>query len=183
MMTVEHHICKGDHIESSLTVNLVKHCQGWPDDWMKRASDSVRLGFAMALASEGTAEVTLVAGDDALLVELNSRYRNKSGPTNVLSFPSGIGAGMSFPEGAEESVYLGDIVLAQETIMREASTWSKKTEDHVVHLAVHGLLHLLGFHHDEAGPATHMESMEKHILHHLGIADPYTASPSGKTIL
>jgi probable rRNA maturation factor len=91
-------------------------------------------------------------------------------PTNVLSFPA--------PESpvALSSKPLGDIVIARETIDREAAERGIPLADHLRHLTVHGLLHLLGYDHDTEGDASKMESLETEILARLGIPDPYGKS-------
>ena len=83
--------------------------------------------------------------DDAAVRDLNRDWRGKDKPTNVLSFPA------SAPPGAPGRRCLGDIVLAYETMLREADEEGKTFADHFVHLVVHGTLHLLGHDHEDAG--------------------------------
>ena len=99
---------------------------------------------------------------------LNRRYRGKDYATNVLSFP------IDLPRGIE-SPLLGDIAMCAPVIAREAREQHKLARDHYAHLTVHGVLHLLGFDHQGARDAAHMETMEIRILASLGIADPYLA--------
>ena len=95
---------------------------------------------------------------------LNKRDRKKDKPTNVLSYPSG------------EKKFLGDVVLARQTVWREAKVQKKTPADHVAHLVVHGTLHLLGHDHETSdASAERMEALERRILKRLGIADPYEA--------
>jgi probable rRNA maturation factor len=99
---------------------------------------------------------------------LNRDYRGKNKPTNVLSFPDGtLEAGMK---------QLGDVVLAYETIAREAAAQGKPLKHHVTHLSVHGTLHLLGHDHEDEREAQRMESIEIHILSRMGIANPYESA-------
>ena len=102
---------------------------------------------------------------------LNAAYRAKDTPTNVLSFP------YQAPPGSEEDVegarYLGDVVLAEETVAREAAERAIPPADHLQHLVVHGLLHLLGHDHAEDAEALRMEAIETAVLAGLGIADPH----------
>jgi probable rRNA maturation factor len=106
--------------------------------------------------------IAIALGDDALLQDLNRRYRGKDKPTNVLSFP------------AQEKRRLGDIALALETLKAEAKTQGKTVKAHFQHLVVHGTLHLLGFDHEQsAAEAERMEALEREILAGLGVADPY----------
>lgn len=123
---------------------------------------------ADAMAEPPGGEVGVVFTDDAHIRKLNARWRGKDSATNVLSFPAG-----AQPE-AEGPVPLGDIVLAFETVAREAAAEDKKPEHHVAHLLVHGFLHLLGYDHETDEQAETMEALERRILHALAIGDPYT---------
>ena len=96
---------------------------------------------------------------------LNSQWRGKDAPTNVLSFPAGDAPGEPGP--------LGDIVIAYETAAKEAEEATMPFGDHVSHLVVHGVLHLLGFDHMQDDEAERMEQLERRGLASLGIADPY----------
>ncbi len=116
------------------------------------------------------AEASVVLGDDALLRSLNRTYRGKDAATNVLSFP------YQPPPGAKSASELGDVVLAAETLLREASEQGTTPVHHLQHLVVHGLLHLLGFDHENDADAEVMERLEAGILATLGIADPYVAA-------
>ena len=123
-----------------------------------------------ALAPEGQADagVVILMTDDATLADLNQRFRGKAGPTNVLSFPAAPN-----PEGL-----IGDIALAHGVCAREAAEQGKTLEQHLTHLTVHGVLHLLGYDHEDDGEAEAMEALERTILETLGVADPYAAERS-----
>ena len=120
------------------------------------------------------ASATIVLACDAVLASLNGRYRDKSTPTNVLSFPAGPGA---TDPGAPHH-YLGDVVIAHETVAREAVETGIPFVHHVQHLAIHGLLHLMDYDHIIDADATEMEAMETRVLATLGVADPYLLSPA-----
>ncbi|MGE0151899.1 MAG: rRNA maturation RNase YbeY [Reyranellaceae bacterium] len=110
--------------------------------------------------------IAIALGDDALLQELNRRYRGKDRPTNVLSFAAG------------EPDRLGDIALSLSRLRTEARAQGKTLAAHFQHLVVHGTLHLLGFDHEaSAGEATRMEGLERQVLAGLGVADPYRPQP------
>ncbi len=111
------------------------------------------------------AELTIRIVNEAESAALNETYRHKQGPTNVLSFPY-----VAPPEA--ESALLGDIVVCAPVALREAVVQGKTPEAHWAHLVAHGLLHLLGYDHDEA-QAEAMESLEIRILAGLGYPDPY----------
>lgn len=118
---------------------------------------------ALAAVHEGPAEVSLALADDAQVRVLNRDYRGKDKPTNVLSFESG------------DRPFLGDVVLALETVLAEAKDQGKKPADHLAHLVVHGVLHLLGHDHEKTSEARKMEQVEVEVLSGLGVPDPYEA--------
>jgi probable rRNA maturation factor len=99
---------------------------------------------------------------------LNRQYRDKDYATNVLSFPVELPRGVASP-------LLGDMVICAPVVAREAREQGKSARDHYAHLTVHGVLHLLGFDHQNERDATRMETLETRILATLGIADPYAA--------
>jgi len=106
--------------------------------------------------------------DDAAVRSLNRSYRDKDRPTNVLSFPAPETPGPETPER-----FIGDVVLARETVEREAVAIDRPVESHLAHLVVHGFLHLLGYDHENDADAREMEGLEIAILEELGIPDPY----------
>lgn len=117
-------------------------------------------------AAEEDCELSIRLVDEDESAELNSQYRGKTGPTNVLSFP--------FDSPIElEPRLLGDLVICVPVVVREAAEQGKVVEAHWAHMVVHGCLHLLGYDHIEDEEAEQMESLEIEILQTLHIADPY----------
>ncbi|WP_048645313.1 rRNA maturation RNase YbeY [Nitratireductor soli] len=112
--------------------------------------------------------VSLLFTDDDEIREINRQWRGKDKPTNVLSFPAAQPA-IAGPVSSS----LGDIVIAYETVAREAGEEARSFEDHLTHLIVHGFLHLLGYDHETDEEAEEMEALERNILESLAIADPY----------
>ena len=115
------------------------------------------------------AEVSILLTDDATVHELNKNYRNVDRPTNVLSFA----ALDDENEPVVDPMLLGDIVVAFETTKREAGEQGCSFADHLFHLVVHGMLHLIGYDHIEDWEAEEMEAMEIKILADNGIGNPY----------
>ena len=119
--------------------------------------------------------------DDARIVALNGDFREKPMPTNVLSWPAtelasaidGAAPASPMVGTLEDPESLGDIAIAYDTCAREAAAAAKPLADHVTHLVVHGLLHLLGYDHVRDGDAARMEAAEVAILATLGVSDPY----------
>ncbi len=142
----------------------------WPDtvDWQLIAARAVgEAAEQCRVKLRQGAEVSVMLADDATVRELNSVWRTQDKPTNVLSFQS------IATDRLATAPALGDIVLAYETIAREAIEETKSFEAHATHLLVHGFLHLIGFDHQGDADAERMESLEVAVLAKLGIADPY----------
>lgn len=139
-----------------------------------RASDAVLSHFDLIPEDW---EICLMACGDARIAELNYEFREKPTPTNVLSWPSeerGVeidGDPPISPQGPDPE--LGDIAISFDTCVREAEEANKPIEDHVIHLLVHGTLHLLGFDHIRDKDAALMEGIEVEILGKLGVDNPY----------
>ena len=139
---------------------------------------AARAAFGRVWRSRRSAEATLVLADDARVAGLNRTFRGIDAPTNVLSFPAtddvadivGEGAG---GDGAGPPVTLGDMILGYETTQSEAHRDGKSLADHLSHLVVHGILHLLGYDHQTDSEAEVMEALETSVLADLGVADPY----------
>ena len=112
------------------------------------------------------AELSIRIVGEAESAELNSRYRGKSGATNVLSFPTELPAGVPL-------MLLGDLVICAPVVAREAAAQGKASEAHWAHMVVHGCLHLAGYDHEDEAQAAEMEPLETAILAQLGYPDPY----------
>ncbi len=157
-------------MSSSLVIEIGRSSEGWaaalPD---AEALLCRSANAAWEAAGSGTAELSILLSGDAEVQALNNDYRGKDKPTNVLSFPAGDEGAAGRPR------LLGDVVLALETIEREAAAQSKPLTDHLSHLTVHGVLHLLGHDHETETQATAMEALETEILSGLEIDDPYAA--------
>lgn len=137
-------------------------------DQLPEAEEAVHLAVRAVEGQAGItippdAELSVALADDATVQRLNRDYRAKDKPTNVLSFPA--------PHGP----LLGDVVVAYETLVREAAEEAITPRDHLVHLTVHGLLHLLDYDHETEDEALAMEAVETAILAGLGIKDPHAA--------
>lgn len=153
---------------AKLTPEVVEDAGNW--SFIEDAQSLVEAAAAEIATEPGlkfeATHVNVVLSDDASVAILNGQFRGKLKPTNVLSFP----AGQSSADG-----HLGDIVLACETVVREAAQEDIAVDHHFTHLVVHGILHLLGHDHEADADAGRMEALEIRILARLGIANPYTA--------
>ena len=129
---------------------------------------------ALAGAGNDSLELSILLTGDAQSRNLNRDYRGRDEPTNVLSFPGFPGfPGSPGSPAAEAPRMLGDVIVAYETTEREAERDGKSLGDHLRHLIVHGVLHLLGFDHQTKAEALEMESREVSVLKTLGVGDPY----------
>jgi len=159
---------------SRMTVDVVMDDEVWPgfDDAEAVVQAAVAaLAHYPGVINEPCAAVVALS-DDAEVARLNAAYRKKPTATNVLSFPAA-----PHPTSAGEASALGDIILARETILREAAESGTEPVHHLQHLVIHGLLHLLGHDHVDDAGAERMEALETAILATLQIPDPYSQSP------
>jgi probable rRNA maturation factor len=139
-----------------------------------RAATLVRRTIAAAAPARlRGAELSVVLTSDRAIRALNRQWRGRDQPTNVLSFPTPAPARGKHPRGTPR--HLGDIVIAYETVAREARAARKPLDHHLAHLALHGFLHLLGYDHESHPEAEAMERRERRILARLGVPDPYAA--------
>jgi probable rRNA maturation factor len=152
------------------SIDVVIESARWQN--VPRAARVVRRAIAAAVpAGARNAELSVILTSDRAIRTLNRRWRGHDKPTNVLSFPAPARTLGKIPRGAPR--HLGDIVLAYETVAREARAEGKPLDHHIAHLALHGFLHLLGYDHESHGQAEAMERRERRILARLGVPDPY----------
>lgn len=153
-----------------ISLDIVEEAGGWAsagDVAVLLAPLLLAVGRNGALQAHLPAEACLALSDDAAVRKLNATFRAKDKPTNVLSFPSGIPAETGQPR------QLGDIILGFETVAAEAAAQGVALADHICHLALHGMLHLMGYDHEADAAADAMEALEIEILAEIGIANPY----------
>ena len=147
---LDHSEENSSHIDSNLLNQWLLALNGEVDNY-RGSSSSISVKFVTTKS----------------MIFLNSKFRGEEGPTNVLAFPSEL-------EIHKESLgYLGDIALCLEVIKEEALKQKKSFDDHLIHIFLHGVLHLLGYDHQSEVSAIKMEKVEIRILNKLGIADPY----------
>jgi probable rRNA maturation factor len=157
---------------SGLKIDVMVDSKRWKD--AAESKTIVRRAVAQAASSTCStkrAELAIVLTDDSAIRLLNRDWRGIDKATNVLSFPAKNGG---------PQPHLGDIVLAFETIEREAESEQKPFVHHLAHLAVHGFLHLVGYDHERDKDAREMEQAERDILRQLKIPDPYRLEPATK---
>lgn len=150
--------------------DMAINADGWRnEETLRQLVDGVLQATLLELGFDNIdSELSLVFTNDADIREINAKWRHIDKPTNVLSFPA-----FALQPGQEPGEILGDIVIARETVEREAAEEDKSFDDHLSHLVVHGLLHLMGYDHQNDDEAEQMEALERKILASLGISDPY----------
>ena len=159
-----------------MSVDVILEDERWSTLDLERCSqaafDAVMSHFDL---TDAGFECCVLGCDDAKIAELNGDFRDKPQATNVLSWPSEERASEFAGERPDppEAGELGDIAIAYDTCAREAEAAGKPMADHVTHLVVHALLHLLGYDHVRDQDATLMEATEVAILGKLGVPDPY----------
>ena len=159
-----------------------------------RTRRAVRAALAACAPRYRASETSVVLTSDAAVAKLNAQWRNKRGPTDVLSFPAddrprrrgaaarakaasaGRIAKVRAKRGEGGPVLLGDVVVAYGVAVRDSRAEGKALGDHLAHLVVHGTLHLVGYDHDSDDAAERMEALERRILGTLGLPDPYRSA-------
>lgn len=161
----------GAQRRARLDIDVVRHSDAWDNSGVTDAMVALAATTAFDFAPERKSEhyeVAILLADDAEIRTLNRTWRGKDAATNVLSFPA--------DDNLSEPRPLGDVILGYETVAKEAGEQDIALTDHVCHLTIHGMLHLLGFDHDSDREAEKMEDLERRALASLGIADPYADS-------
>ena len=160
-------------------LDVAVQAEGWPDhDWEALAARASEAALAQSPFGEWLGFPTVIevavrlTSDDAVHA-LNSEWRGKDKPTNVLSFPMAAEEALGGSDAQGPELMLGDIILARGVCAAEAADKGVPLEDHAAHLMVHGTLHLLGYDHMDEDEAADMEAREVRALARLGIADPY----------
>ncbi len=166
--------------ESSQPIEVTIEAPAW-NAVVTELDHLVRCAAAAALDELGSearsrAEISVILTDDDAIRELNARHRDQDKTTNVLSFPT-------FPRDdfmpRHGPLLLGDLVLAHETVAREARETGKSCEAHLSHLVIHGVLHLIGHDHEDEVEAATMENAERRLMAMLGYDDPYAFDDAG----
>jgi probable rRNA maturation factor len=148
--------------DAALSVDVLVQSPQWKEQRGAEAAVRAAINAAADEISSPAGEVAVVLTDDPAIQKLNKQWRHIDKPTNVLSFPA-----------AKSGAMLGDIVIAYETLAREARDEGKEFAHHLSHLAVHGFLHLMGYDHQNDSDAGAMEELESAILARLQIPNPY----------
>jgi probable rRNA maturation factor len=165
---------------SGLKIDVLVDSEQWENTARAKVVVRRALKQAATTLSKKTAELAIVLTDDAAMRRLNRHWRGVDAPTNVLSFATrnhGDWPGKLLGSHLLGN-HLGDIVLAYETVKREAHREGKPFDHHLAHLVVHGFLHLLGYDHGNEAQARRMETTERTILRDLAVPDPYRATHS-----
>lgn len=162
----------------NLNVAIQVSHDGWcqwflNEDWLPFITKILQQTFSVAQWNYPS-EVSVLLTSDEHIQELNLAYRGKNKPTNVLSFSNLTKEEIeNYKYQDNNPVILGDIVLSLETVLKEVEQEDKLFLNHVMHLVVHGALHLLGYDHEADSEAEIMESLESDVLSNFGVADPY----------
>lgn len=171
--------CDSRRFKAQICVDAEQHAGDWIwlgawDEVIARACEHVA---AAAVPPDAQLAAALALADDAAVRSLNRDWRRQDKPTNVLSFPA-----PNLSRGVAGPLFIGDIVIAEETLLAEARAAGIPPAHHFQHLLVHGLLHLLGHDHEDDEEAAAMEALETRILAALGIPSPYADTEPVKAL-
>jgi probable rRNA maturation factor len=162
-----------------LEIDLCFESNKWPKKIILKDKDlfnlltqeTMRAAKAVNLCK--TLSLSLIFVSDAKIKKYNSKFRNKNSATNVLSFPIEDFSKSGLTKFKGEFIYLGEVIFAFETIKMESDEQDKKFQDHLLHLFIHSMLHLLGYEHDAKKERKEMEKLEIKVLKKFGIENPY----------
>lgn len=167
--------------DSSQSIEVTIEAEAWKtivtDPYALIVKSAATALGELAPELQARAEVNILLTDDCSIRLLNKRHRGRDKPTNVLSFPI---FARREPWPAAGALLLGDIVMAHETIMREAGACPNGVPSHIAHLVIHGVLHLIGHDHEDDDDALAMETAERRLLAQLGWGDPYAGDEEGQ---
>jgi probable rRNA maturation factor len=152
-------------------INVLIQDRRWEKALPRLVTFTRRFALRALEGSPAQLEATVVLSSDSVVRGLNRLFRGKDAPTNVLSFPQA--PTVQTRPTDEKLAEIGEIILAFETIRKEALTQGKPLINHLGHLVIHGILHLLGYDHQRPGEARVMERLEAEILSMLGMPNPY----------
>ncbi|MGI9464535.1 MAG: rRNA maturation RNase YbeY [Aestuariivirgaceae bacterium] len=154
-----------------MDVSIAITCDLWDsqDNLEETVLSAATAAFKAAKLSSADLEFSVVLSDDETVAELNQRWRGKNRATNVLSFP----AAQTAARGENEPIFAGDIILASGVVSRESIESGKPLATHLSHLIVHGVLHLMGYDHNDDPSAARMQATETDAMALLGLPDPY----------
>lgn len=177
----EDHLSREIETPDGNCIDVISDTSAWPEAQFDAAADLcvTTCDYLQDFFDLPAIGVSVLLTDDHNMRSLNHQFRDIDKSTNVLSFPA------AEDDQAEDDtlVALGDIAIAYETVVREAEDGDIAVADHLAHLIVHGLLHLLGYDHESNADAEEMEALEIAILSHFGIANPYAGSdPIGHSV-
>jgi probable rRNA maturation factor len=171
----------GHPMTGRLEIDVIVDIPAWLEA-VPTAEELCRRSAVAAIMASGAvrteAEASVVLSNDARIRALNAAYRGKDEATNVLAFPATDVVERRAAGTVGPPLTIGDVVVAFETACAEAMLEGKSIEDHLSHLVVHGMLHLLGYDHQTEDEAAKMEGMEVAVLASLGVADPYSSVAS-----
>lgn len=157
-------------------VQVLVEDAGWKEHrgLVRKITRAAELTLVRGAPGSANGEVVVLLTKNARLRTLNAHFRGKDAPTNVLAFPASKGGrARNVAHDGGRRAYLGDVALAYGVARREAREAQKSLSDHAQHLAVHGVLHLLGFEHETERGARRMEGLEASLLKMLGVDNPY----------
>lgn len=167
-----------------LQVSLEIRSPEWDSkkDWEKSIKEILTLSLKEVAPHLSTSEISIVLTNDKEIYEFNKAYRNKDKATNILSFPQQEPFFFKKEQKNKKKqlppLLLGDLMISYETVNQEAIDQKKIFTDHLTHLLIHGMLHLLGYDHETEAEAQIMESLELKLLRKFSISDPYQEEAS-----